>query len=112
VGDRQLAYRSIRNLIIGPGSQESGSVPAELVRIAFGLEEFTAGRDIYIAYRQNETFHFDDHFRYTAKAHETHLVMGLFHLSGFRFYLNLFLTEGSALSMIEDSPAFYRLTHF
>jgi hypothetical protein len=101
-----------RNLIIGPGSQESGSVSAELVRIAFGLEEFTAGRGIYIAYRQNETFHFDDHFRYTAKAQETHLVMGLFRLSGFRFYLNLFHTEGGPLSVIEDSHAFYRVTHF
>jgi hypothetical protein len=38
--------------------------------------------------------------------------MGLFRLSGFRFYLNLFHTEGGPLSMIEDSHAFYRVTHF
>jgi len=101
-----------RNLVIGPRPQEPGSVSADLVRIAFGLEEFTAGRGIYTAYRQNETFQFDDHFRYTAKAHEARLVMGLFRLSGFRFYLNLFHTEGGPLSMIEDSHVFYRVTHF
>jgi hypothetical protein len=101
-----------RNLVIGPGPQEPGSVPAELVRIAFGLEEFATGRGIYTAYRQNETFHLDDHFRYTAKAHGRHLVMGSFRLSGFRFYLNLFPTDGGPLSMIEDSHVFYRVTHF
>ena len=82
------------------------------MRIAFGLEEFTGGRGIYTAYRLNETFNFDDHFHYTAKAHESHLVMGLFRLCGFRFYLNLFPTEGGPLSEIEDSNVFYRVTHF
>jgi hypothetical protein len=83
-----------------------------LVRIAFGLEEFTNGRGIYIAYKQSETFNLDDHFNYIAKAHELHLVMGLFRLCGIRFYLNLFPTEGDPLSAIEDSNAFYRVTHF
>jgi hypothetical protein len=101
-----------RNLIIGPGSHKPGSVPAELARIAFGLEEFTDGRGIYTAYKLNETFNFDDHFNYIAKAHESHLVMGLFRLCGFRFYLNLFHTEGGPLAMIEDSHVFYRTTHF
>ena len=101
-----------RNLIIGPGSHQTGSVPAELARIAFGLEEFTDGRGIYIAYRQRETFNFDDHFNYIAKAHESHLVMGLFRLCGFRYYLNLFPTEGGPLSAVEDSNVFYRVTHF
>lgn len=101
-----------RNLIIGPGSHNPGSVPAELVRIAFGLEQFSNGRGIYTAYRQNETFKLDDHFNYIAKAHESHLVMGLFRLCGFRFYLNLFPTEGGPLTTIEDSNVFYRVTHF
>jgi len=101
-----------RNLIIGPGSHKPGSVPAELARIAFGLEDFTDGRGIYIAYGLNETLDLYDHINYIAKAHESHLVMGLFRLCGFRFYLNLFPTEGGALREIEDSTVFYRKTDF
>ncbi len=100
-----------RSLIIGPGSHQPGSIPAELVRVAFGLAEFTSGRGIYTAYKLNETFRFDDHFCYVAKAQESHLVMGSFRLCGFRFYLNLFPVQ-SALTAIEDSNVFYRTTHF
>lgn len=107
-----LNFSARRTLIIGPGSHSAGQVPAELVRIAFGLEEFASGRGIYTAYRQNETFSFDDHFNYIAKAHESHLIMGLFRLCGFRFYLHLFPTEGGPLKTIEDSNVFYRVTHF
>jgi hypothetical protein len=100
-----------RDLIIGPGSHEPGSVSVEVVRVAFGLEEFTSGRGIYTAFKQNETFHFDDHFNYVAKAQDRHLVMGSFRLSGFRFYLNLFPVQ-DRLTTIEDSHVFYRTTHF
>ena len=105
-----LSFR--RNLVIGPGLDRLGSVPAELVRIAFGLEDFVTGRGLYIAFGEKETFYFDDHFHYAAKAHEARLVMGAFRLCGFRFYLNLFPTEGGPLTMIEDSQVFYRVTHF
>jgi hypothetical protein len=101
-----------RNLIIGPGTHEPGTVPVELARVAFGLEEFAVGRGIYTAFRQGETFNLDDHFNYVAKAHEAHLVMGSFGLCGLRFYLNLFPTEGGALSRIEESDVFYRKTRF
>ena len=86
-----------RNLIIGPGTHEPGTVPVELARVAFGLEEFAVGRGIYTAFRQGETFNLDDHFNYVAKAHEAHLVMGSFGLCGLRFYLNLFPTADRVL---------------
>jgi hypothetical protein len=101
-----------RNLIVGPGTHEPGTVPLELARVAFGLEEFAVGRGIYMAFRQGETFNLDDHFHYVAKAHKAHLVMGTFGLCGLRFYLNLFPAVGGALSRIEESDVFYRKTHF
>ena len=98
-------------LIIGPGSHSAGIVPDELVRIAFGLDEFTDGRGLYIAHRKNETFVLEDRLHYTAKTRGPNLLMGHFGLHGFRFYLNL---ERTAIKYdhIEDSVVFYRNAHF
>jgi hypothetical protein len=106
-----LNFSFNRQLTIGPGSHAGGTVTCELVRIAFGLEEFTSGRGLYSAFRQNETFNHYDHFGYTAKAQGPNLAMGLFRLCGFRFYLNLVPLE-TRYSGIEDSQVFYRQTHF
>ncbi len=106
-----LNFSFNRQLTIGPGTHQRGTVPRELVRIAFGLEGFTSGRGLYTAFRQNETFILDDHFRYTAKAQGPNLAMGLFRLGGFRFYLNL-LPVANRYTNIEDSQVFYRQTHF
>jgi hypothetical protein len=81
------------------------------VRIAFGLEEFTDGSGLYIAYRENETFTLEDRFHYTAKTRGTNLIMGYFSLHGFRFYLNLEATARK-YDRIEDSDVFYREAHF
>jgi hypothetical protein len=106
-----LNFSFNRQLIIGPGTHDAGTVPGELVRIAFGIDEFKSGRGLYTAFRQKETFIFDDHFRYIAKAQGPNLAMGLFRLGGFRFYLNL-LPIASRYTNIEDSQVFYRQTHF
>lgn|ERR1035437_1147348 len=100
-----------RQTIIGPGSHNAGTVPDELVRIAFGLEEFTDGRGLYIAYRENETFTLEDRFHYTAKTRGSNLIMGYFALHGFRFYINLERTARK-YDRIEDSDVFYREAHF
>ena len=106
-----LNFSFNRRLTIGPGTHDAGLVPEELVRIAFGLQEFTSGRGLYTAFRQKETFIFDNHFGYTAKAQGRNLAMGLFRLGGFRFYLNL-LPLTNRYTDIEDSQVFYRQTHF
>jgi hypothetical protein len=106
-----LNFSFNRRLTIGPGTHQAGTVPNLLARIAFGLEEFTDGRGLYTAFKQNETFVFDDHFLYVAKAQGSNLAMGLFRLGGFRFYLNLLPVE-SRYTTIEDSQVFYRQTHF
>ena len=106
-----LNFSFNRQLIIGPGTHDAGTVPGELVRIAFGIEEFMSGRGLYTAFKQKETFIFDDHFRYVAKAQGSNLAMGLFSLGGFRFYLNL-LPVANRYTNIEDSQVFYRQTHF
>jgi hypothetical protein len=100
-----------RQTIIGAGSHNAGTVPDELVRIAFGLEEFTDGRGLYIAYRENETFTLEDRFHYTAKARGSNLIMGYFALHGFRFYINLERTARK-YERIEGSDVFYREAHF
>ena len=97
-------------LIIGPGTHDAGTVPSNLVRIAFGFEEFTDW-GLYTAFRQNETFNLEHHFGYTAKAQGPNLAMGNFRLYGFRFYLNL-LPTANKYAAIEDSQVFYRQTHF
>ena len=101
-----------QSLIIGPEQIEVGQVPPELVRIAFGLEPFTHGRGLYIAYKDKETFQLEDRFRYTAKTIGAHLLMGYFHIHGLRFYLNLNPAEGEPLRVIEESEVFYRKAHF
>jgi hypothetical protein len=100
-----------RQLIIGPGSHSAGIVPDVLARIAFGLDEFTDGRGLYIAHRENETFALEDRFRYTAKTRGSNLIMGHFGLHGFRFYLNLERTI-KTYDRIEDSVVFYRNAHY
>ncbi len=106
-----LNFSFNRQLTIGLGTHDAGTVPISLVRIAFGLEEFTDGRGLYTAFRQNETFNLEHRFGYTAKAHGTNLAMGAFHLYGFRFYLNL-IPVATRYTAIEDSQVFYRQTHF
>lgn len=106
-----LNFSFNRQLIIGPGNHEAGRVPTQLVKIAFGLEEFTSGRGLYTAFKQKETFNLDNHFMYTAKAQGANLAMGLFRLCGFRFYLNL-VPVADRYTGIEDSQVFYRQTHF
>jgi hypothetical protein len=100
-----------RQTIIGPSPHAAGTIPDELVRIAFGLEEFTDGRGLYIAYRESETFTLEDRFHYTAKTRGPNLMMGYFALHGFRFYLNLEPTA-KKYDRIEDSSVFYREAHF
>jgi len=100
-----------RQLIIGPGTHDPGTVPSNLIRIAFGFEEFSDGRGLYTAFRQNETFNLEHRFGYTAKAQGPNLAMGSFRLCGFRFYLNL-LPTATKHTAIEDSQVFYRQTHF
>jgi hypothetical protein len=100
-----------RQFIIGPGSDAVGTIPDELVRIAFGLEQFTDGRGLYVAYRENETFTLEDRFHYTAKTRGPNLMMGYFALHGFRFYLNLERST-QKYDRIEDSAVFYRKAHF
>jgi hypothetical protein len=104
-----LNFSFNRELIIGPGSHNAGTVPSSLVRIAFGLEKFTDGLGLYTAFRQGETFNHEHHFGYTAKG--PNLAMGSFRLYGFRFYLNL-LPVTNRYTSIEDSQVFYRQTHF
>lgn len=82
-----LNFSFNRQLIIGPGTHDAGTVPHNLVMIAFGLEEFTEGRGLYTAFRENETFDLEHRFGYTAKAQGPNLAMGSFRLHGFRFYL-------------------------
>jgi len=106
-----LNFSFSRQLVIGPGSHGTGTVPSSLVRIAFGFEEFTNGRGLYTAFRQNETFNLQYHFGYTAKTQGANLTMGSFHLCGFRFYLNL-MPVANRYTEIEDSQVFYRQTHF
>lgn len=106
-----LNFSFNRQLIIGPGDHDPGTVPSSLVRIAFGLEKFTDGRGLYIAFRQNETFNLEHRFGYTAKAQGPTLAMGYFRLHGFRFYLNL-LPIATRYVNIEDSEVFYRKSHF
>jgi len=106
-----LNFSFNRQLTIGPGAQEVGTVPRELARIAFGLEEFSGGRGLYTAFKQKERFNLGDHFGYTAKAQGSTLAMGLFRLGGFRFYLNLVPVAGRNAN-IEDSQVFYRQTRF
>ena len=84
---------------------------AYLVKIAFGLEEFTDGRGLYTAFKDHETFIHEHRFGYTAKAQGTSLAMGGFRLYGFRFYLNLLPVAGKYTG-IEDSQVFYRQSHF
>lgn len=106
-----LNFSFSRQLIIGPGTHDAGTVPHNIVRIAFGLEEFTSGRGLYTAFRQKETFNLEHRFSYIAKAHGPNLAMGYFRLHGFRFYLNL-LPITARHASIEDSDVFYRETHF
>ena len=106
-----LNFSFKRNLIIGPGSHPTGVVPAHLVRIAFGIEEFTDGQGLYIAFKDHETFSFQPRFGYTAKAQDEHLAMGSFRFYGFRFYLNLF-PQVTPYTGIEESRVFYRKTRF
>jgi len=106
-----LNFSFNQRLIIGPRTHDAGAVPLSLVRIAFGLEEFTDNRGLYSAFRQNESFNLQDRFRYTAKASGSNLAMGSFHLHGLRFYLNL-LPIANKYTDIEDSQVFYRQTHF
>ena len=106
-----LNFAFNRELKIGPGSHTPGVVPGELARIAFGLEGFSQGCGLYIAFKEGETFHLEHRFGYTAKAQDTHLVMSAFHLYGFRFYLNLF-PKVAPYTRIEDSQVFYRRAHF
>ena len=100
-----------RKLMIGAGSHEPGKVPIELVRVTFGLEQFSGGQGLYTAFRPNEKFDLEYRFGYTAKAQGSNLVMGSFRLFGFRFYLNL-LPPATELTQIEESQVFYRQTHF
>ncbi|MGD0445103.1 MAG: hypothetical protein ABSA39_14310 [Edaphobacter sp.] len=106
-----LNFSFNRQLIIGPRAHEPGKVPNDLVRIAFGIEEFTHGRGLYTAFRDNETFDLQHGFGYTAKAQGPNLAMGNFRLYGFRFYLNLLPVENQ-YTAIETSRVFYRQTHF
>ncbi len=106
-----LNFSFSRHLIIGPGTHGAGTVPSNLVRIAFGLEEFTNGRGLYTAFHKNETFNLEHRLGYTAKAQGPNLAMGNFRLHGFRFYLNL-LPVATRFVSIEDSDVFYRETHF
>lgn len=100
-----------RGLIIGPGDHQAGVAPSDLVRIVFGLETFTEGRGLYIAYRENETFTLEDGVRCIAKARDSHLMMEYFVLYGFRFYLNL-MPATPPFAAIEDSNVFYRRAQF
>jgi hypothetical protein len=106
-----LNFSFNRQLTIGPGNHPAGKVPVELARIAFGLEDFEDGRGLYTAFKDHETFILEHRFGYTAKAQGTNLVMGSFHLYGFRFYLNLLPVAGKYTG-IEDSQVFYRQSHF
>jgi len=106
-----LNFSFNRQLIIGPGNHRAGIVDSNLARIAFGLDEFTEGRGLYIAFREQETFNLEDRFGYTAKAQGPNLMMGHFRLHGFRFYLNL-LSATTAYDHIEDSKVFHREAHF
>jgi hypothetical protein len=106
-----LNFSFNRSLTIGPGNHPAGNVPANLVKIAFGLEEFTDGRGLYTAFKDHETFIHEHRFGYTAKAQGTSLAMGSFRLYGFRFYLNLLSVAGKYTG-IEDSQVFYRQSHF
>jgi len=106
-----LNFSFNRPLVIGHSTHHAGVVPIHLAKIAFGLEEFTIGQGIYTAFKENETFVFDDHFRYVAKSQGSKLAMGLFRLGGFRFYLNLLPLE-KIYTNIEDSKVFYRNANF
>jgi hypothetical protein len=106
-----LNFSFNRQLIIGPGNHPVGKVPDQLVRVAFGLEEFTDGRGLYTAFKDHETFNLEHRFGYTAKAQGSTLAMGSFRLYGFRFYLNLLPIVG-IYTGIEDSRVFYRQSHF
>jgi hypothetical protein len=106
-----LNFSFNRQLIIGAGAHQAGSVPAILARIAFGLEEFAEGRGLYTAFRQGETFKNEHRVDYTAKAQGPNLMMGMFGLYGFRFYLNL-RPIANRYAHIEDSQVFYRQTQF
>ena len=99
-----LNFSFNRQLIIGPGTHEPGTIPNELVRIVFGLEEFTHSRGLYTAFRDNETFDLQRGFGYTAKAQGQNLAMGNFRLYGFRFYLNLLPVE-NRYTAIETSQS-------
>lgn len=99
-------------LTIGPGQHEAGIVPRQLARIAFGLENFSSGEGMYVAFKDKETFELEDRFRYTPKSIDSNLLMGHFLIHGFRFYLNLERTGGSIYANIEDSQVFYRQAHF
>jgi hypothetical protein len=98
-----------RNLIIGPGDYPSGVPSQHLVRIAFGLEQFSSGQGLYTAYRSRETFMLEDRFGFTAKARGANLLMGAFVFRGLRFYLNLLPQR---FESIEDSSVFYHQAHF
>jgi hypothetical protein len=100
------------SLTIGSGDLEAGVIPPKLVRIAFGLEQFSLGQGMYVAFRDKETFQLEDRFRYTAKAIEQNLRMGYFLIHGLRFYLNLQETNGRVYQSIEGSNVFYRQAHF
>lgn len=100
-----------RQVIIGPGSGDAGAPPEDLVRIAFGLEQFGEGRGLYIAYRKDERFSLEDGFHYTAKVRGSNQLMAYFTLHSFRFYLNLQRTVPKH-TRIEGSNVFYREAHF
>lgn len=99
-------------IIIGPGKLDTGQVPAELVRIAFGLEQFTHGRGLYVAFKGNETFTLEDRFHYTGKLIGKNLLLGHFSIHGLRFYLNLEAAGDAIFRTIENSQVFYREAHF
>jgi hypothetical protein len=106
-----LNFSFTRTLIVGPGCHDPGIVPVDLVRIAYGLEEFTDGRGLYTAFRDHETFDLSPSFGYTAKANGPNLAMAGFRLYGFRFYLNL-EPQPFPYTGIEDSHVFYRKASF
>lgn len=101
-----------QKIIIGPGKSDIGQIPADLVRIAFGLEKFTEGRGLYIAFKGKESFTLEDRFHYTGKLVGENLLMGYFSIHGLRFYLNLESAGNAVFRTIEDSQVFYREAHF
>ena len=98
-----------RQLIIGPGDHPAGAAPENLVRMAFGFEQFRDGSGLYTAFRPQETFVLEDRFGFTAKARGPNLLLGCFVFRGLRFYLNLLPQK---FEKIEDSNVFYRQTSF